>query len=213
MCIISDITVVHDSASLTSFCITKLKINTPLPVRSPTIDFCQQTDEPVEVLEITDDKNMRSCPCVAVSENDAGPMARAMEPLYDLIDNWHRVMTTGSNLPPSPIIIRIPFSVDEVDDDDDHSSTLANTIDLFPRYMRSMDVSASLTSSADDNDDDDGDDDNDDSRSTSGSSLSSGLSYASPLSFVKTPSIGSRLSIGSRIFTKRETPASESDSA
>ena len=178
VCFISDyIAIVHDDASLTSFCHTLSKIVIDSSVHPRTVDVCQQTsfEQPVEVLENTDDKNMRSFPCVAVSENDAGPMERAMEPLYDLIDNWRRVISPGSNLPPSSIIIQNPFSTGEDEDDDDHSSTLANTIDLFPRYMRSMDLS--ITSS--------GEDDHDDSRSTSDSSSSSGPSYASPLSFVK----------------------------
>ena len=207
MCFIIDVTIVHDSAFLTSFCITKLKIDDPSPVRSPPIDFCQQTsfEEPVNAQERTNDENMRSISCAPVSDNDAGTMERVMEPLYDLIDNWRRVISTGSNLPPSPIIIRNHFSAGEEDDDndDDHSSTLANTIDLFPRYMRSMDVSASLTSSADDDDDDDDYDDGDD---TSGSSSSSGPSYASPLSFVKSSSAVSR------IFSGHEEPASASNS-
>jgi hypothetical protein len=197
VCFISDyITIVHDDASLTSFCHTLSKIDIDSSVHPRTVDVCQQTsfEQPVEVLENTDDKNIRSFPCDAVSENDAGPMERAMEPLYVLIDNWRRVISPGSNLPPSSIIIQNPFSTGEDDDDDDHSSTLANTIDLFPRYMRSMDVS--ITSS--------GEDDHDDSRSTSDSSSSSGPSYASPLSFVKSSSVVSR------IFSGHEAPASES---
>lgn len=196
VCFISDyIAIVNDDASLTSFCHTLSKIVIDSSVHPRTVDVCQQTsfEQPIEVLENTDDKNMRRFPCVAVSENDAGPMERAMEPLYDLIDNWRRVISPGSNLPPSSIIIQNPFSTGE-DDDDDHSSTLANTIDLFPRYMRSMDVS--ITSS--------GEDDHDDSRSTSDSSSSSGQSYASTLSFVKSSSVVSR------IFSGREAPASES---
>ena len=196
VCFIGDyITIVHDDASLTSFCLTLSKIDIDSSVHPRTVDVCQQTsfEQPVEVLENTDDKNIRSFPCVAASENDAGPMERVMEPLYDLIDNWRRVISPGSNLPPSSIIIQNPFSTGE-DDDDDHSSTLANTIDLFPRYMRSMDVS--ITSS--------GEDDHDDSRSTRDSSSSSGPSYASPLSFVKSSSVVSR------IFSGHEAPASES---
>ena len=194
VCFIGDyITIVHDDVSLTSFCLTLSKIDIDSSVHPRTVDVCQQTsfEQPVEVLENTDDKNIRSFPCVAASENDAGPMERVMEPLYDLIDNWRRVISPGSNLPPSSIIIQNPTGED---DDDDHSSTLANTIDLFPRYMRSMDVS--ITSS--------GEDDHDDSRSTSDSSSSSGPSYASPLSFVKSSSVVSR------IFSGHEAPASES---
>ena len=134
VCFIGDyITIVHDDASLTSFCLTLSKIDIDSSVHPRTVDVCQQTsfEQPVEVLENTDDKNIRSFPCVAASENDAGPMERVMEPLYDLIDNWRRVISPGSNLPPSSIIIQNPTGED---DDDDSRSTRDSSSSSGPSY-------------------------------------------------------------------------------